>query len=80
MQGQYYGVDRNIAVQKRADKKEDDNFVPGSAEERISLMWELTAELWSLRGFEYVEGRLRRDVVKLFRPSDTDTLNGNRET
>ena len=31
----------------------DDCYVDASPEERISFMWELTAELWSLKGMEY---------------------------
>ena len=47
--------------------EEDDGFVRTSATERVAFMWELTAELWSLKGSEYVERRLPRDVTNLTR-------------
>jgi len=45
--------------------KEEDSFVNASPAELISFMWELTAEIWSLRGADYVEQRLQRDVTNL---------------
>ena len=45
--------------------KEEDSFVNASQAELISFMWELTAEIWSLRGADYVEQRLQRDVTNL---------------
>ena len=45
--------------------KEEDSFVDSSPAELISFMWELTAEIWSLRGADYVEQRLQRDVTNL---------------
>jgi hypothetical protein len=47
--------------------KEDEAYVPASAAERVSFMWELTAELWALKGSEYVERRLPRNVTNLAR-------------
>ena len=47
--------------------KEDDSFVRASEAERVSFIWELTAELWSLKGAEYVERRLPRNVTILTR-------------
>ena len=44
---------------------EDDNFVDGSTAERLGMMWELTAELWSLRGQDYAKQRLQRHVASL---------------
>jgi len=35
--------------------------------ERISFMWDLTAELWSLKGIEYVERRLQRNITNLIK-------------
>ncbi len=57
---------RNQAKLKRISK-EDETYVRASAAERVSLMWELTAELWSLKGSEYVERRLPRNVTSLTR-------------
>jgi len=44
---------------------EDDNFVDASPAERLGMMWELTAELWSLRGKDYAKQRLQRHVASL---------------
>ena len=59
-------VKRNQSTLKKTSK-EDDSFVRASAAERVAFMWELTAELWSLKGAEYVERRLQRDVTNLTR-------------
>jgi hypothetical protein len=47
--------------------KEDDDFVHASPAERILFIWELTAELWSLKGSDYVKRRLPRHVTRLIR-------------
>ncbi len=47
--------------------KIDDPFVAASPQQCISFMWELTAELWSLRGSLYVERRLQRNVTNLIK-------------
>jgi hypothetical protein len=47
--------------------KSDDSFVNASPSELVSFMWELTAEVWSLRGADYVERRLQRNVTKLIK-------------
>ena len=47
--------------------KRDDSFVDASPRELISFMWELTAEIWSLRGADYVKRRLQRNVTNLIK-------------
>ena len=47
--------------------KKDDSFVKAPPKELISFMWELTAEIWSLRGTDYVEQRLQRNVTNLIK-------------
>lgn len=47
--------------------KNDEGFVEMSPAERISFMWELTAELWSLRKSPYVERRLQRNITNLIK-------------
>jgi len=47
--------------------KTDDSFVAASPQTCIAFMWELTAELWSLRGSPYVERRLQRNVANLIK-------------
>ena len=61
-------VNRNVTKLRRACKQ-DDNFVPAFPAERVAFIWELTAELWSLKGSEYVERRLPRHVTNLTLPS-----------
>lgn len=46
--------------------KNDDPFVNLSPAKRVSLVWELTAELWSLSGVN-VKQRLQRNITKLIR-------------
>ena len=47
--------------------KQEDAFVEASPAERISMMWELTAELWSLTDSKHADRRLQRDVAALTR-------------
>jgi len=47
--------------------KEEDTYVNAPAAERISFIWELTAEIWSLKGSENVKQRLPRNVINLTR-------------
>lgn len=56
-------VDRKkIYVGKRQN---EDVFVKLSASKRLSFIWELTAEVWSLRRNIDVERRLQRNVTNL---------------
>lgn len=48
--------------------KEEDNFVDASPAERVSMIWDLTAEVWSLTDPQRVERRLQKHVTKLIRP------------
>ena len=45
--------------------KNDNGFTKISPAERVSYMWELTAELWSLRKSPYVKRRLQRNITNL---------------
>ena len=45
----------------------DDSFVNASSKELVSFMWELTAEIWSLHGDNYVKQRLQRNVTNLIK-------------
>jgi len=47
--------------------EQDDSFMEGTPQDRVSFVWELTAELWSLQGKENVERRLQRDTTNLIR-------------
>lgn len=45
----------------------DGSYVAASPSERVAMVWELTAEAWTLkdRGPEHVERRLQRTVAHL---------------
>ncbi len=45
--------------------EDDDCYVNIPAPALVGFMWELTEELWSLQGKEYVERRLQRNVANL---------------
>lgn len=47
--------------------KDDDSFVKLSPEKRVSFMWELTEELWSLAGNYNAEQRLQRNITRLIK-------------
>ena len=49
---------------------EEDSFVKASPAERVSFIWELTKELWSLRNQQDAERRLQRNVTNLVRQQD----------
>jgi len=57
-------VDRNKAYLGKVSKN-DEGFAEMSPAERVSFMWELTAELWSLKKSPYVERRLQRNITNL---------------
>jgi hypothetical protein len=45
----------------------DKGFAKISPAERVSFVWELTAEIWSLRESPYVKRRLQRNVTNLIK-------------
>ena len=47
--------------------KQDDSYVNASPQERIAVIWEITAELWSLKDRQYAEQRLQRNVTNLIK-------------
>jgi hypothetical protein len=51
---------------KRMDKS-DDSYVKDSPSNRISMMWEITSEIWSLRKNKYVKRRLQRNITNLIK-------------
>ena len=56
----------HTAKHRMTDKRNDD-FVPGTPEERILLVWPLTQEIASLSVKHDVERRLQRHVTHLDR-------------
>ncbi|MCK4909643.1 MAG: hypothetical protein KAS70_07065, partial [Planctomycetes bacterium] len=59
-------MDRNHTTIKKITEEED-CYVKASPRERISFIWELTAELWSLKDPQSVERRLQRNVTTLIK-------------
>ena len=55
---------RNHAILKKLTD-EDDCFVNLSPQQRVAFIWELTAELWSLKDKNCAEQRLQRNVTNL---------------
>ena len=59
-------VNRNKIYVGKSIKNEA-GFADISPAERVSFMWELTAELWSLRKSPDAKRRLQRNVTNLIR-------------
>ena len=59
-------LDRNCTKLKKMDR-EQDWYMDTTPAERVSFMWELTAELWSIKDKLYAQQRLQRDVTNLVR-------------
>ena len=60
-------VDRGVGVLKQAGSPDND-FVVAPPEVLLGFMWELTAEIYSLRGDFDAEQRLQRNVTNLIEP------------
>jgi hypothetical protein len=56
-------------TQLKKQTKQDDCFVNASFQERISFVWDLTSELWSIKGKGAgdAERRLQRNVTNLIK-------------
>ena len=63
-------VMRNHTTLKKMTKQ-DDCYVDASPRERVSFIWPLTAELWSLKDKQNVEQRLQRNVANLIRNKES---------
>ena len=61
-------VDRSIAVLKNSDSAPDNDLVDAPPEVLVGFIWELTKEIYSLRGNFDAEQRLQRNITKLIRP------------
>ena len=60
-------VDRSVGVLKHVSDPDGD-FVDAPGAVLLGFMWELTAEVYSLRGDFDAEQRLQRNVTNLIRP------------
>ena len=47
--------------------EEEDCYVDASPGERISIIWEITSENWSLKDRKNVERRLQRNITTLIK-------------
>jgi hypothetical protein len=57
---------KQTAIFRMSDRLNDD-FVPGTPAERISLVWPMTREIASLSEKHDVERRLQRHIARLVR-------------
>ena len=62
-------VNRKIVKLKKMTKENDweDNFVDASPAQRVSMVWELTAEVWSLKDKSIAQRRLQRHITRLIK-------------
>jgi hypothetical protein len=58
---------RQIAVRRSFAEADDGGFMPGTPEERLLEVWELTREVWAFSQERHAESRLQRDVGVLIR-------------
>lgn len=60
-------MNRKQTAVHRMTNHQDDNYVPGTPEERILLVWPLTREISSLSIKHNAERRLQRHFTRLIR-------------
>ncbi|MEN6488673.1 MAG: hypothetical protein ABFD66_07290 [Smithella sp.] len=58
-------VNRKIIKQLTLDEDKDDGYVQADMAELISLMWEITEDVWSFVKDQNAEQRLQRNVAVL---------------
>ncbi len=59
-------LNKKHTLLKKLSKKED-SFMNALPEKRISSVWALTKEVWSLKGAHHAKQRLQRNVTKLIK-------------
>ena len=62
-------MDKTITVIHKSDKKIS-GYVPGTMDERISMVWPLTCEVVSLSNKYDVEQPLQRHIINIVRNKD----------
>lgn len=60
-------LDRQAVTKSTLREHADDNFVPGSIEQRVLMVWPITREIAALNPDYDVERRLQRHVVRVAR-------------
>jgi hypothetical protein len=58
---------REVRLYRSHAAADDRGYMPGTAEERVSQVWELTREAWSFFRGGDAERRLQRDVAVFIR-------------
>lgn len=59
-------LDKSITV-IRSMKDRDSDYVNASPEDRVSFVWEITREVWALKGGNDAERGLQRAVTNLIK-------------
>ncbi len=59
-------IDKSRAVIKKL-KDSDSGYVDASPEDRVSFVWEITREVWALKGDQGAERGLQRTVTNLIK-------------
>lgn len=60
-------MDKKKTTLSQMTRTHNDDYVPGTPEERINLVWELTKEACSLSNKYDAEQRLQRHITRLIR-------------
>ena len=60
------GMKRKIVKLIRNGSQED-AFINASPAQRISLIWDLTQEVWGMNGAKDAQRRLQRNIARLIR-------------
>ncbi|MCP4137662.1 MAG: hypothetical protein GY754_42235 [bacterium] len=60
-------LNRKVVTVIRGKQEQDDQYVSLSPRERLSFVWELTKEIFSIAGGYDVESGLQRDVIHIIR-------------
>ena len=64
---EFVKLDRQVITKSTLREHADDNYVPGTMEERVLMVWPITREVASLSPQHDVERRLQRHVVRVGR-------------
>jgi hypothetical protein len=59
-------MDKSISIIKQSDSR-NSGYVPGSASDRVALVWPLTCEAVALSKKYDVEQRLQRHITRLIK-------------
>lgn len=64
-------LDRTVMRKGQMQDNPDDGFVQATMQQRVDMVWDITAALWSVstHGEIHAQSRLQRDVAVLSRRS-----------